>query len=75
MIVDPDVHPTRTIYYAAGMALQALEHADETDLATLHTKLADMRVAVAADTLVLALDLLFLFGLVELSPNGGIQCS
>jgi len=76
-IVDPDVRPQQTVYYVAGVALLALRDlkTPHIDLSTLAHSVRRLSPGTAVDTLIMALDFLFLLGIVKLDEKGGIRCS
>lgn len=77
MLVDPDLSPQQTIYYTAGVVLDALRRlpSDVCDLATLSCVVIRVHPTVSLDTVVLSLDYLFLLGLVGLDRDGEITCT
>lgn len=77
LIVEPDVNPHRTVYFTAGLILRCLRHADygKVDLATLFRHLRKIDSTIPIESVVPALDFLFLTGSVRLTDDEGIQCS
>ena len=73
-IIDPDAHPSRTVYFIAAATLKSLNEEGDADLATVYTRVRQVH-DVSRDTVALALDFLFLLGLVELADNGGVRCT
>lgn len=76
MIVDPDLPPPDTTYYLAARALQVLsaEPSSEFDLATVITGMRELGEDPTADSVVLALDFLFLLGRVKIASTGVLVC-
>jgi hypothetical protein len=76
MLVDPDLRPQQTVYYATAVVLSALQSlpTGKTDLATVYDYVARRSRAISLDATVLALDYLFLVGLVQIDESGGLEC-
>lgn len=76
MLIDPDLRPQQTVYHTAGIVLGTLQHMPSAtfDLATVYDRVLDAQKEVSAEAVVLALDFLYLLGLIGLDERGELTC-
>jgi len=72
MLLPENIHPANSLYFNGAYVLEALRKVGETNLMNLYIesrKLRDMQMPI----FVLALDWLFLAGLVSFNDSGNIE--
>jgi hypothetical protein len=72
MLLPENIHPANSLYFNGAYVLEALRKVGETSLMNLYIesrKLRDMQMPI----FVLALDWLFLAGLVSFNASGNIE--
>lgn len=76
MLVDPDLRPQQTVYYATAIVMKELRTlpVGRFDLATIFDRVVASHNAVSIDAVVLALDFLYLLGLVNIDADGELRC-
>lgn len=73
MILNPDTHPERDIYFIGGKVIEILdEHVSpEIDILEIYTSIKNS-TGISFNLFILSLDWLFLLGVINKGTTGGI---